>query len=83
MCRDVKGVFAKSDSGPGLEVNDFRLKQLNGLYRSRTDTPFRAMDFESIASASSAKRPRLHVRIGHGQRGFNVLPASLAGAANR
>ena len=30
----------------------------NGLYRSRTDTPFRAMDFESIASANSAKRPR-------------------------
>jgi hypothetical protein len=31
--------------------------RVNGLYRSRTDTPLRAMDFESIASANSAKRP--------------------------
>jgi integrase len=29
----------------------------NGLYRSRTDTPLRALDFESNASANSAKRP--------------------------
>ena len=29
----------------------------NGLYRGRTDTPFRAQDFESSASANSAKRP--------------------------
>jgi hypothetical protein len=29
----------------------------NGLYRSRTDTPLRAVDFESTASANSAKRP--------------------------
>jgi len=29
----------------------------NGLYRSRTDTPLRARDFESSASANSAKRP--------------------------
>jgi hypothetical protein len=29
----------------------------SGLYRSRTDTPVRAVDFESTASANSAKRP--------------------------
>jgi hypothetical protein len=29
----------------------------DGLYRSRTDTPLRALDFESNASANSAKRP--------------------------
>lgn len=32
-------------------------KLRDGLYRSRTDTPLRAQDFESSASANSAKRP--------------------------
>ena len=35
-------------------------KMGDGLYRSRTDTPFRALDFESNASANSAKRPRFN-----------------------
>ena len=35
-----------------------RCKSKGGLYRSRTDTPLRAEDFESSASANSAKRPR-------------------------
>jgi hypothetical protein len=30
---------------------------VDGLYRSRTDMPLRAVDFESTASANSAKRP--------------------------
>ncbi len=30
---------------------------LDGLYRSRTDMPLRAVDFESTASANFAKRP--------------------------
>src|SRR5687768_9524115 len=34
------------------------LLESDGPYRSRTDTPLRAQDFESSASANSAKRPR-------------------------
>lgn len=42
---------------------------MSGLYRSRTDTPLRAMDFESIASANSAKRPFLAgSRVGQSYR---------------
>src|SRR3954469_18299313 len=37
----------------------YRDCEVNGLYRSRTDTPLRAQDFESSASANSAKRPRV------------------------
>src|SRR5438094_10585146 len=36
-----------------------------GLYRSRTDMPLRAMDFESIASANSAKRPDISATEGY------------------
>src|SRR5688572_275434 len=34
-------------------------KMESGPYRSRTDTPSRELDFESSASANSAKGPRL------------------------
>src|SRR5687768_17153319 len=36
----------------------------NGLDRSRTDTPVRAQDFESSASANSATRPCFDRRVG-------------------
>ena len=41
---------------PPASFADRYLSKMNGLYRSRTDTPFRAQDFESSASANSAIR---------------------------
>jgi len=57
----VESSAIESDGATSDETSENTRKNTgfsgNGLYRSRTDTPFRALDFESNASANSAKRP--------------------------
>src|SRR5687767_15873051 len=40
-----------------MRVHAKPCERKSGPYRSRTDTPFRETDFESVASANSAKGP--------------------------